>query len=250
MRIFGLIGEKLAHSFSADYFKNKFETENINDAIYNLFPIPHPNNIQNLVAQLPELKGLNVTIPYKKSIIPYLDAVDDMALLIGAVNTIKISHKNGKPFLKGFNTDYYAFLDCLNALPLPSLYNALVLGTGGASAAVCAALKNQKVPFTRVSRTQKGNAITYADIDKELIMNHFLIINTTPLGMFPDIDTCPNIPYEHLTENHILFDLVYNPQNTLFLEKGLQKKTYICNGLNMLYVQAEHAWHIWNDETY
>ena len=243
MRKFGLIGFPLTHSFSRKYFTRKFQDESISDAVYELYELPDLTKLPELIAQNPELKGLSVTIPHKQNVIPLLDELDEAAAKIGAVNTINIS--GGK--LKGFNTDVIGFRDSLqNFLPSNFSSNALILGTGGASKAVRAALEELQIPYQFVSRSAQTSDLTYKDLTAEIIGNHQLIINTTPLGTFPEVATCPEIPYAFLTPQHYLFDLVYNPEETLFMKKGRAKGAKTKNGYEMLVLQAEAAWQIWN----
>ncbi|MBD1397984.1 shikimate dehydrogenase [Pontibacter sp. JH31] len=245
MRRFGLIGQKLGHSFSKRYFTEKFETEGIANARYELYELPEITAFPALLAREPELVGLNVTVPYKEAVIPYLDALDESAAQIGAVNTICVS--GGK--LKGYNTDFIGFRDTLQQFyPIEELSKALVLGTGGAAKAVWAALSSLGIGYTCVSRNPSENELAYAAITPEVLQAYPLIINTTPLGMAPDIERAPAIPYEALTEGHFLYDLVYNPEETLFLSKGRVAGARTINGMPMLYAQAEASWEIWNNE--
>ena len=247
MRKFGLIGYPLGHSFSKAYFSKKFEDENISDCEYNNYPIEHISDILKLIADQPHLVGVNVTIPYKQQILQYLDEIDSDAVEIGAVNTIKINRKNGVASLKGYNTDVYGFAEPLKKVLAPSHKKALILGTGGASKAVAWVLKNLKIDFLFVSRnSQNNNCIGYNNVTEQLIRENTVIINTSPVGMYPDIDNAPEIPYDAISEEHILYDLIYNPEETLFLKKGAKKKAITINGLPMLYLQAEMAWKIWN----
>lgn len=247
MRRFGLIGKKLGHSFSKRYFSQKFEQEGIADASYELYELPSIENFPELLTREPDLVGLNVTVPYKEQVIPYLDELDKSAAQIGAVNTIRIS--NGKT--KGFNTDFIGFRDTLQrfypAIP-GSPGKALVLGTGGAAKAVWAALDALAMPYTSVSRNPGENVLTYSAITPEVLIAFNLIINTTPLGMAPDVTNAPAIPYEALSPSHYLYDLVYNPEETLFLQMGRAAGAHTINGLAMLYSQAEAAWKIWAND--
>ena len=244
MRKFGLIGYPLTHSFSEKYFSEKFLAENITDAAYQLFELPEIHQFPNFLRTNSDLKGLNVTIPHKQAIIPFLDELDDMAARIGAVNVIKFSA--GK--LVGYNSDYLGFLQALkNFYPIGSATTqALILGNGGASKSVQAALDEINIPYQIVSRRSGIRQITYSGLTPEIIKASTLIINTTPLGTFPDIDQCPPIPYEHLSSQHYLFDLVYNPSETLFMRKGKANGAKVKNGYEMLCRQAEVAWQIWN----
>ncbi len=240
-REFGIIGHPLTHSFSPSFFNKKFEEENI-DAMYTAFEIEHISQFPILLQQHPNLCGLSVTIPYKKTVIPHLDELDDAAKNIGAVNCIAID--NGK--LKGFNTDVFGFSESLHPLLQPQHNRALILGTGGSSLAVQYVLKQLNIPFQMVSRNKGNLALCYEDLNEATIHAHTLIINTTPLGMFPKTNDCAPIPYEALTPHHLLFDLVYNPQETLFLQKGKAQGATIKNGLAMLHLQALRSWEIWN----
>jgi shikimate dehydrogenase len=246
MQRFGLIGYPLGHSFSKKYFTEKFVKEGI-DAEYELYPIEDIDELLDLIKNTKGLEGINVTIPYKESVIKYLDEVDEKAAAIGAVNTIKL-HK-GK--LKGFNTDYIGFKTSLVkfivANPMPE--KALILGTGGASKAVQMALLGLGIPFSLVSRNPKEGQLSYQDFDSSInqhLSSYQLIINTTPLGMAPNTNASPELPYHLLTQDHYLYDLVYNPMVTPFMQKGIDAKCWVKNGLEMLHGQAEAAWEIWN----
>jgi shikimate dehydrogenase len=248
MKRFGLIGYPLSHSFSAGYFTQKFEKEHIKDAVYENFSIESIDQFPGLLKHHQDFAGLNVTIPYKEKVIPYLDEVNEAAREVGAVNTIKFLNNNsGKPWLEGYNTDVYGFDISISPL-LTSLHKkALILGTGGASKAIKYILKKKGISFVSASIEElKENEIRYEDIDKAMIESHLLIINATPLGTYPKVDTCPSIPYEYITAHHVLFDLVYNPEETLFLKKGMAQGAKTMNGLKMLHLQAEKAWEIWN----
>jgi len=242
MRTFGLIGYPLKHSFSPGYFKNKFEKEGILNSEYRLFEITGIDELENLINNHMPL-GLNVTIPYKQQVIAYLDELSPEAKKIGAVNTIKIVDG----IAKGYNTDIFGFQESLTSLFGDVKPNAaLVLGTGGAAQAVQYVLEELDIMYHNVSRRQ--GFVNYEDLDKALITKHQLIINTTPLGTYPNADNCPHIPYEFLSTDHILYDLVYNPAETLFMRKGKMKGAKVKNGLEMLHLQAEKAWEIWNEE--
>ena len=249
-KLFGLIGYPLSHSFSKGYFAKKFENEGTNNCFYDAFPLENIDLLPQLITTNPNLVGLNVTIPYKQAVIPFLDELEDSAAAIGAVNTIKI--QGGK--LIGYNTDVYGFEQSLmpiinNKFPISAdskqTLKSLVLGTGGAAKAVFYILQKNNLHPTYVSRTKKDRQFTYTDLDKNIIDNHQIIINTTPLGMSPNTETCPDLPYHFLNDNHVLYDLVYNPAVTLFLEKGEERGSTIKNGLDMLHLQAEKAWDIW-----
>ncbi|MFY8090663.1 MAG: shikimate dehydrogenase family protein [Chitinophagaceae bacterium] len=240
--VFGLIGYPLTHSFSKKYFDEKFFKEKINDAHFELFSIPNIEAFNELIT-IENLKGLAVTIPYKKLVIPYLNEVDDVVKKLGACNCITLKND----FLKGYNTDVLGFEKSLLQHLKPNNNKALILGTGGAAAAVEFVLEKLNIDYLVVSREAKNNnCITYQSLNKETIQSHTLIINTTPLGTFPDVNDCPNIPYQFLSENHLLFDLVYNPSITKFMQKGLEKGASVANGFDMLVYQAEENWKIWN----
>jgi shikimate dehydrogenase len=247
MRKFGLIGYPLGHSFSKGYFLKKFQKENITDCTYDNYSIEKIERLDLVIKQNPELIGLNVTIPYKQQVINFLNELDDEAALIGAVNLIKIDRSKEKAILKGYNTDVYGFEESIKKVLKYHHKKALILGTGGASKAVAFVLEKLNIHFSYVSRNPKHtNTIFYDQLTPELVSENTVIINTSPLGMFPDVETCPDIPYDAITSDHILYDLVYNPEKTLFLIKGEQKKATIMNGLPMLCLQAEKSWQIWN----
>ncbi|WP_297792466.1 shikimate dehydrogenase [uncultured Eudoraea sp.] len=239
---FGLIGKNISYSFSKAHFTHKFATLNLMNHSYENFDLRSIEEFPELLRRNRELKGLNVTIPYKEAIIPYLDSLDKKAASIGAVNTIKFA-KDG---LQGFNTDAYGFKKSIHPFLKEYHKNALILGTGGASKAITHVLKELGISFKKVSRKPIGNQISYSDLNKKIIGSHTVIVNCTPLGTFPDTDAKPNIPYEYLSPDHLLFDLIYNPEKTAFLSAGENKGTTICNGLKMLEFQAEKAWEIWN----
>lgn len=245
-KVFGLIGGTVSHSFSKSYFDEKFFREGLRDYRYELFPLGNITEIETLLKETKGLTGLNVTIPYKEQVLKYLDEVDGFAKKIGAVNVIKI--KDGK--LKGFNTDSDAFHETLEKwLPKDKTFTALVLGTGGSSKAVQEALKKLKIDYKLVSREARKGVITYEDLEKDssIITNSKLIINTTPLGMSPKTEAMPPINYEHIGSEHYVYDLIYNPARTLFLQKSEMRGATIKNGLEMLHVQAEKSWTIWNN---
>jgi shikimate dehydrogenase len=250
MRKYGLIGYPLGHSFSKGYFTEKFRRENIVGCSYENFPLSDLNQLPKLLSDVPDLKGLNVTIPYKSEIFDYIDFIDTEALEIGAVNVLKIKHSRGKIQLSGYNSDVTGISDSLSPYISPKLKNAIVLGTGGSSRAVCYVLKKLGINFIQVSRHKKPGIPDYSEITEEILTNAGLIVNTTPLGMFPHTENRPEINYSLLNENHILFDLVYNPELTLFLRSGIERGCAVITGLKMLHSQAEKAWQIWNDETF
>jgi shikimate dehydrogenase len=245
MRKFGLIGYPLSHSFSQKYFSEKFQKEGISDAEYENFPLPDLHSLAPLLASSPSLEGLNVTIPYKQEVLSYLDFSDEIVEQTGACNCIRI--RKGK--LYGFNTDVTGFEQSLQKKLQAWHEKALVLGTGGASKAVQYVLKKRGIDYSLVSRRpgQAGKTFTYDQLERELVRSCTLLINTTPLGMFPLLDAFPPIPYDAIGKDHLLFDLIYNPQKTLFLKKGEEQGAVIQNGLEMLTVQAEESWRIWKD---
>jgi shikimate dehydrogenase len=244
-RLYGLIGYPLGHSFSRDFFNRKFEAENI-DAAYVNFEIPEIERFTDIIKDYPSLRGLNVSIPYKEQVIHYLDELDDDAAKIGAVNVIKFIRNGEKLTLKGYNSDVIGFRDSIEPiLPQGHNHRALVLGTGGASRAVVHALSQLGIESTLVSRSSRPGVITYADLTPEVMASHLIVVNTTPLGMYPHVDECPDIPYELLTPNHLCYDLLYNPDITLFMRKARQNGAHVKNGLEMLLLQAFAAWNIW-----
>ena len=236
MRHYGIIGFPLLHSFSAKYFSEKFAREQI-DAEYSLYPIPE-NETERIREYVDTLDGLNVTMPYKQTVIAYLDRLDDTAQAVGAVNVV---YKR-----VGYNTDCMGFMESIQPLLRQNDKYALVLGTGGASKAVCYGLRKLGIIPTLVSRTPKEGMLSYSDLTVEVMAAHTIVVNCTPLGMLPDIDSCPPIPYETITAQHLLFDCVYNPEETLFLQKGKAQGATIKNGMEMLVGQAKAAWKIWN----
>jgi len=239
---FGLVGKNIDYSFSKKYFTEKFEKENLINHNYQNFDIQSVFEITQIVKN-PNLCGLNVTIPYKEEIIPFLDKISKKAKKIGAVNTIKIT-KKGK--LKGYNTDFFGFQKSLSSLLNEHHKKALILGTGGASKAVAFALKKLGIQYTFVSQKLRRDYLSYEKLNEAIFQEYQIIINCTPLGTFPDINSCPNIPYNLLNSNHIVFDLVYNPEETIFLQKAKQNGATTKNGMEMLVFQAEKAWEIWN----
>jgi len=244
---FGLIGSVVSHSFSKAYFDEKFFQEGLRDYHYDLYPLTSVDELTNLLKENPDLCGLNVTIPYKEQVMKFLTEISPDARTIGAVNVIKIKDKA----LMGFNTDSDAFLETVEKwFPNPSGSQALVLGTGGSSKAVQVALKRLNIPYKLVSRETGNGDYTYADLGKKtkVLASFNLIINTTPLGMMPNTNACPPIDYEMLGADHYVYDLIYNPARTLFLQKAEMHGSTIKNGLEMLHVQAEKAWKIWNRE--
>jgi len=245
MKHFGLIGFPLGHSFSKKFFTEKFKQENI-DAQYDLYELANLLELENLLTET-ELYGLNVTIPYKEQVIQYLDELDDTAAEIGAVNVIKFIRKVGSLSLKGYNSDAIGFENSLAPLLKPYHQKALILGTGGASKAIDYTLRKLGITTTFVSRTAKPDSLTYDQLNEDILNKNLVIINASPVGTFPHADECPNIPYQFLTDKHLLFDAVYNPAETLFLKKGKEQKAQVLNGEGMLIGQAVAAWKIWNE---
>jgi shikimate dehydrogenase len=243
MRIFGLIGNPLAHSFSKNYFTQKFISLNLSDCIYENFELQSIDQLQKLIISRPLLKGLNVTIPFKQVVLSYLKDHSDVVKEIGACNCIKIHDDE----LYGYNTDVTGFENSLLECIQPQHTQALVLGTGGASKAVQFVLKKLRIDYLLVSRSGIKDTITYQKISKDILGSHKLIINTTPLGTFPKINEYPDLPYQFLTQDHFLYDLVYNPEITTFLSKGATNGAQGSNGYRMLVLQAEESWAIWND---
>ena len=237
MRHYGIIGYPLHHSFSAKYFNEKFATSGI-DAEYSLYPVQIEDLRLKIEDLLETLDGFNVTLPYKQAVIPYLDRMDETAQAIGAVNVV-YRHV-------GYNTDCLGFMESIRPLLREYDRQALVLGTGGASKAACYGLRQLGITPTLVSRTPKEGMLGYKDLSEEVMNAHTIIVNCTPLGMLPDVDSCPDIPYERISARHLLFDCIYNPEETLFLRKGAAQGATIQNGIDMLYGQAKAAWEIWN----
>lgn len=256
--IYGLIGRKLGHSFSARFFNEKFEKEGIS-AKYELFEIPGIYDINGLINDFPDLVGFNVTIPYKQEIMAFLSTITSSAREIGAVNTVKVFrpdfpdlYKNHKGFLIGHNTDAPGFkmalLRKLNNIRFGLPRRAIVLGTGGASRAITQALKELGINYQLVSRKKNKGTLSYEELTEDIIRSHKLIVNCTPLGMWPDIESFPPIPYSGLDSEHLCFDIVYNPETTLFMKLSKAKGAEVCNGLEMLYNQAKLAWEFWNKD--
>lgn len=245
MNRYGLIGFPLTHSFSQRYFSEKFAREGISDSQYDLFELPDVSALPELL-KLPDLRGLNVTIPHKQAVLPFLDRLDASAEKIGAVNVIKLAADGSRT---GYNSDYYGFRQSLSDWLLtlersPSDLQALVLGTGGASKAVIVALADMGIPFKFVSRTKQDDMLTYKELT-DVLADYSLIINGSPIGTYPRIDEAPPIPYQQLTHHHLLYDLVYNPAETQFMKLGHERGASVHNGLRMLQLQAEKAWEIW-----
>lgn len=243
---FGLLGFPLGHSFSKGYHNERFARWGI-DARYDNYELPHIHDLQQLIGSDPQLLGLNVTIPYKEAVIPLLDELDEAAREIGAVNVIRILRNGDNTRTIGYNTDYIGFRNAISPLLKPHHTHALVLGTGGASKAVCTALAHLGLSVQRVSRTPHDNAVGYEALSPDMMARHTVIVNATPLGMSPHTHTHPNIPYNLLTASHLCFDVVYNPTTTRFMELAAQQGATVCNGLAMLHGQADAAWEIWSD---
>lgn len=248
MDTYGLIGWPLGHSFSASFFAEKFRNEGL-DAQYLNFEMEHvEEGLPELIASTPTLRGLNVTIPHKQAVIPLLDEIAPEARAIGAVNVIRICRRrNGKALLKGYNTDVIGFTISIMPLLRETHKRALVLGTGGASKAVVYGLESLGVATTYVSRTPAKGRLTYADLTPEVLKDFTVIVNCSPVGMFPHVDECPQLPYEALTPEHLLYDLVYNPAETLFLKRGAEQGAATKNGLDMLHLQALAGWDLWHN---
>ncbi len=244
MDVYGLIGHPLGHSFSKQFFTDKFENEGI-DAKYINFDISSIEGVLDVIASNPDLKGFNVTIPYKQKIIPYLDDISKEARLIGAVNVVKVVRNGVNLRLKGYNSDIIGFKESISPLLYPHHKKALVLGTGGASKAVKCALEQIGLETILVSRYSRPGTVSYGDIDEDAIHEYEVIVNCTPVGMYPNDLECPNLPYESMNSNNLLFDLVYNPENTLFMKKGKKVGAVVKNGLEMLILQALASWDIW-----
>jgi shikimate dehydrogenase len=259
MKKYGLIGYPLTHSFSKKYFTEKFLREGLDSYQYELYPLPNLSDLPELINSIPDLCGLNVTVPHKIGVMFYLDKVDPAAKEIDAVNCIKIvNHQPVEAFfsgelssmqvrLEGYNTDAYAFEESLKPLLKKHHHKALILGTGGASRAVAYVLKKLGISYKKVSRRAVGKQLSYKKLSEDILQDHLLIINTSPVGTAPNIEECPDIPYEFLTNKHLLYDLVYNPAETEFLKRGKARGASIKNGLEMLHLQAEKSWEIWNN---
>ncbi|MBP3834468.1 MAG: shikimate dehydrogenase [Prevotella sp.] len=244
---YGLIGYPLGHSFSISYFNEKFESEGI-DAVYENFEIPQIDDVKEIIDSNPDLKGLNVTIPYKQQVLKYIKELSPEAKAIGAVNVIRIEHKGNKTVLKGFNSDVIGFTKSIE--PILNTYHkkALILGTGGAAKAVQYGLQSLGIETLFVSRTKKKNAITYEEVTADIVREYNVIVNCTPVGMYPHIDECPKLPYEAMDSHTLLYDLLYNPDETKFLRLGAGRGATVKNGLEMLLLQAFVSWEIWNGE--
>lgn len=247
-KLYGLIGYPLGHSFSRQYHNERFCRENI-DARYDNYELSDITMLPRLIREQPMLMGLNVTIPYKESVLPFLDSVDSTAQRIGAVNVIKIEHGDDNSVrMVGYNSDYMGFRNAIKPLLLPHHTHALVLGSGGASKAVSTALRDMGLSVKIVSRTPRNGELCYGELTDEIMKQYAVIINATPLGMYPHVNRCVDIPYDKMTTRHLCYDVVYNPQTTLFMSKAAAQGATVSNGLSMLYGQADAAWEIWNDE--
>lgn len=244
-KLYGLLGYPLVHSFSQTYFNQKFEAENIS-AQYINFEIPDIGMLMEVVAENENLNGLNVTIPYKEQVIPFLDEIDPAAKEVGAVNVIKFIRDKDGLRLKGYNSDIIGFTDSIKSLLKPHHQSALVLGTGGAAKAVSYSLRKLGLDVQLVSRRKSANTLVYEELTKNDLKTHKVIVNTTPLGMYPNVDICPDIPYRYLTPQHLCYDLIYNPDETLFLKNSRQAGAQVKNGLEMLLLQAFASYSIWN----
>ncbi|MCR4995107.1 MAG: shikimate dehydrogenase [Bacteroidales bacterium] len=244
-QLFGLLGYPLGHSFSRAFFNKKFAEEGI-DAEYLNFELPSVGQLTQVLDEHPQLKGLNVTIPHKQAVIPYLDELSDEARAIGAVNVIRVSWKDGHRHLKGFNSDIIGFVNSIQPLLKPHHTRALVLGTGGASKAICHGLEKLGIEWRYVSRTRREGQFTYSDITPARLADYTIVVNCTPLGMSPKTEFCPELPYAALSPRHLLFDLVYNPDTTQFMREGRRFGATVKNGLEMLHLQALASWDFWN----
>jgi shikimate dehydrogenase len=243
MKVYGLVGKDIEYSFSKKYFTDYFMKSGIESCIYNNFSLENLKDFQELIEQNPNLAGLNVTIPYKEAIIPYLQSLSKKAAAIGAVNVIKFQ-KNGK--LKGYNSDCFGFKKSIKPLLKPYHRQALILGTGGSFKAVAYALTEMDIKYVAVSRTKQSNYLTYEELTAKTFEDFQIIVNCTPVGTYPLVEQCPPIPYQYFTEKHLAYDLIYNPEETAFLNKAKQYGALIKNGKDMLIYQAEKSWEIWN----
>jgi shikimate dehydrogenase len=244
-KVFGLLGKNISYSFSRGYFAEKFELLGLNKHEYKNFDIQDISGFSSIIKDETCLKGINVTIPYKEEVMQYLDIIDNTAKAIGAVNTIKFTKRGN---LKGYNTDVVGFENSISPYFKSHHKFALILGTGGASKAIAYALKKNKIQYKFVSRKPSGKEeISYNDVTNEVLNKYHIIVNCTPIGTSPDIHVSPNIPYQFLSEKHLLFDLIYNPEISAFLAKGKQQGASIKNGFEMLEMQAEESWRIWNE---
>ena len=244
---YGLIGYPLGHSFSISYFNQKFQDENI-DAVYENYEIPSIDALLEVLSSNPELKGLNVTIPYKEKVMPFLDTISPEAIAIGAVNVIRVNHRGNKIELKGYNSDVIGFTKSIEPMLDKKWHQkALILGTGGASKAIDYGLRNLGLETIFVSRYERPDTIQYASITPEVVKEYNVIVNCTPLGMYPKTETCPDLPYEAMDNHTILYALIYNPDETLFMKRGAQYGANVKNGLEMLLLQAFASWEFWHE---
>ena len=243
---YGLIGYPLGHSFSRSFFTKKFQEEKI-DAEYLNFEIPEVSTLLRIIQEHPHLKGVNVTLPHKVAVIPLLHELSPEAAAIGAVNVIRITHTpTGETYLKGFNSDVIGFTDSIRPLLKSYHRKALVLGTGGASKAICRGLENLGIEWTYVSRNSGPDSLTYSQLTPMILKEYTVIVNCSPVGMYPKVDQCPSLPYECLTASHLLYDIVYNPTTTLFMKRGAKQGATVKNGIEMLERQAIASWEFWN----
>ncbi|TDS08466.1 shikimate dehydrogenase family protein [Sphingobacterium paludis] len=247
MKKLGLIGFPLGHSFSKKYYLDKFEKEGIEDIEYDLYPVEDLNDFRKVYESDPQFTGFNVTIPHKRNVMALLDELSEEAATINAVNCVTIHRENGKARLKGFNTDAYGFERSLHPLLTQEHQTALVFGNGGAAQAVYYSLKKLNVSYQIVSRHKDTGDLTYEELTEDRIAENKLLINCSPVGTYPHIDQCPQIPYAGIGDKHLLYDLIYNPEETLFLKKGKERGAAIKNGHEMLILQAERNWSIWNE---
>lgn len=245
---YGLIGYPLGHSFSISYFNQKFQDENI-DAVYENYEIPSIDALPEVLSSNPELKGINVTIPYKEKVLPFLDSISPEARAIGAVNVIRVSHKGNKTILKGYNSDVIGFTKSIEPMLEKKWHQkALILGTGGASKAIDYGLRNLGLETVFVSRYERPGTIQYQNITPEVVKEYNVIVNCTPLGMYPKTEVCPELPYEAMDNHTILYDLIYNPDETLFMKRGAEYGANVKNGLEMLLLQAFSSWEFWHEK--
>jgi shikimate dehydrogenase len=251
IREFGLIKYPVGHSYSQKYFEQKFEKLGINDAKYTSFPISEIHKINNVVSSHKNLCGLNINAPYKELVIPYLHDIDPVAMKLGTVNVVKVKRTEKSFWLKGYNTDVCGLQKAFDSINIKEGSKVLILGSGGSGKTVSYVLKERQIPYTVVSRESSSfRQITYDNITEAVIRNHNIIINATPVGMYPNVDVCPSIPYQYITKDHICLDMVYNPEQTLFIKKCGDTGAETFNGLAMFYTQADKSWEIWNTEKY
>jgi len=243
----GLIGYPLKHSFSPKLFEQRFKDEDVNGYSYELFPLKHIKDINKLLKEEGDLLGFNITAPYKQDVLPYLYEIDKDAVDVWAVNTVQVTRFKGRTLLKGYNTDYPAFKESIQPLLRGQHKKALVLGSGGAASAAKHAFKELGIEVTPVSRQSKFDNITYAELDEGIMLSHKIVVNCTPIGTAPSDDQCPQIPYEYLSKAHLVYDMVYNPEETLFLKNAATRGATVKNGMEMLQLQAQKAWEIWTN---